>query len=227
MRTLGIVGGIGPDSTIEYYKLIVAACRERGEDARVVINSVSVKKVLALAAASPDELTAYLLEAIENLARAGADLGLLAANTPHVVFDATQQSSPIPIVSIVEAACVAVKSQGVARAGLFGTRVTMQARFYPEAFAKEGITIVVPQEAEQAYIHEKYTNELVAGRFDPGTRDGMLRIVDRMIADERIESLVLAGTELPLLLRDPGGRPLSLVDTTRAHVDLAMKRALA
>ena len=181
MKTIGIVGGIGPESTIEYYRLMVAGYREQVKDGSypsVLINSIDLKRMLELIAAGQlSEVTLYLLDEINKLARAGADIGLLAANTPHIVFDDLQQQSPIPLVSIVEAACEATHALGLTNVGLFGTRFTMQGRFYPEVFSRQGIALSVPDPDDQAYIHDKYMSELVNGVFLPETRQQLLTIV--------------------------------------------------
>src|SRR5579872_5796418 len=109
------------------------------------------------------EMTEYLVSEIGKLARAGAEFGFLAANTPHMVFDEVRDQSPIPLISIVEATCQAAKALGVKKLALLGTRMTMQGRFYPEVFSREGITLAVPDEHDQAYIHHAYFNELVKG----------------------------------------------------------------
>ena len=93
----------------------------------------------------------------------GRSVGLLAANTPHIVFDEIRRRSPIPLVSIVEATCEAARPLGLKRLGLFGTRFTMQGNFYPDVFSEAEIALVVPQPDEQAYIHDKYMGELVKG----------------------------------------------------------------
>src|SRR5205814_4946605 len=145
----------------------------------------------------------FLLEAIGKLARAGADFGIISANTPHIVFDEVAVRSPIPLISIVEATCAAAKTQNLRRLALFGTRYTMQADFYPKVFVREGIELHVPDTRVQDYIHDKYFSELVVGKFLPETRAGMLAIVDQMKATSDIDGVILAGTELPLILRDP------------------------
>lgn len=131
MKTLGIIGGVGPESTIEYYRRIMAAYRERSPDhgaASIVINSIDNKKQLGFVERGAlNELTEYLVGEIERLSRASADIGLIAANTPHLVFDAVQERSPIPLISIVGATCAAAKAAGLKRLALFGTRFTMQA----------------------------------------------------------------------------------------------------
>jgi aspartate racemase len=226
VKTLGIVGGIGPESTIEYYRSLVAAYRARERDGsypHVIINSIDMKRLVDLITANELAGVCELLAGeVRTLERAGADFGLLAANTPHIVFDELRRLSPIPLVSIVEATRDAAQAMGLTRVGLFGTRFTMRARFYRDAFAGAGVTLVVPDEGEQDYIHEKYMGELVPGVFLPETRARLLSIADRMIEREGIEGLILGGTELPLILRDETHGGIPLLDTTRIHVNAAV-----
>lgn len=230
MTTLGIIGGIGPESTVEYYRALVAAYREQRPDGSypsVVINSIDFTRMLALLTAEDlTGLTAYLNAEIQKLARARAEVGLLAANAPHIVFDALQRESPIPLISIVEATCEAAKTLGLRRLALFGVGFTMRARFYPDTFSREGISLVVPNDLEQAYVHDKYLSELIPGVFLPATRDRLLAIADRLIDEEQIDGLILGGTELPLILRDASYRGIPLLDTTRIHVGAAVAKLL-
>src|SRR6266404_4300796 len=223
MKTVGIIGGIGPESTIEYYRQIIAAYRECQKDPgypSIIINSVDVSRLLAwMEANESDAVTDYLSSEIEKLARAGADFGAVAANTPHIVFDGLRRRSTIPLLSIVEATCDEARAQGLKRVALFGTRFTMQGRFYPEVFSKAGIAIVAPSDDEQAHIHAKYTKELLNNIFLPETRDRLNAIVDRMTASENIEAVILGGTELPLILRDPQHNGIPFLDTTAIHVN--------
>jgi aspartate racemase len=115
-----------------------------------------------------------LLEEIRKLAHGGATFGLISANTPHIVFDDVASSSPIPLISIVEATCATAKERNLKRLALLGTRYTMQANFYPKVFSREGMELLAPDPEDQTYIHEKYLNELVAGKFLPETRAGLL-----------------------------------------------------
>lgn len=225
MKTLGIVGGIGPESTIEYYRAIIAAYREQRRDGdypSIIINSVSVNKLLALIGANKlAEVTEFLAGEIERLARAGADFGLLASNTPHIVFDQLQRRSSIPLLSIVQATARAAKAQGLKKVGLFGTRFTMQARFYPDVFAQEELTVIVPNAEEQDFIHEKYIGELLDNIIRPDTRERLLAIVRRVKERDGIQGLILGGTELPLILRDPGDTGVVFLDTTQIHARAA------
>ena len=159
-----------------------------------------------------------LVAEIEKLARAGADFGLVAANTPHLVFDEVASRLPIPLISIVEATVAAAKDRQLKRLALFGTRFTMNGDFYAKPFRREQIELVRPESADQDYIHDKYMNELIAGKFLPETRAGLLAIVDRMKAKSDIDAVVLAGTELPLILREPGHNGIGFLNTTRIHL---------
>lgn len=231
MKTLGVIGGIGPESTVEYYRSIISLYRERKRDGSypaLILNSIDMQKMLALIGA--DDLagvTEYLLGEVKKLASAGADLGLLASNTPHIVFGELCRRSPLPLISIVETACEVVKDKALKRVGLFGTRFTMQGAFYPEVFSRERIALVVPNEEEQAFIHAKYMSELVNGIFLAETRARMLAIMDRLRAEEGIQGLILGGTELPLLLRDEAYKGMPLFDTTKIHVAHAVVKLLS
>ncbi len=223
MKTVGIIGGIGPESTLEYYRLIIAAYREQRSDESnpsIIINSVDVGRLLRWMGANElNAVTEYLAAEIERLARAGADFGALAANTPHIVFDELSRRSAIPLISIVKATCDETQARGLKRVALLGTSFTMQGRFYADVFSQAGITIVVPRADEQAYIHEKYTGELLRNVFLPETRDRLLTIVDRMKDTDNVEAVILGGTELPLILRDPEHNGVPFLDTTRIHVN--------
>ena len=231
MKMLGIIGGVGPESTIEYYQNIIALYREHQRDGsypEFIINSVDLKKGLDFMAANNlTGMADYLLEEIGKLARAGANFGLISANTPHIVFDELASKSPIPLISIVEATCAAAKARKLKRLGLFGTRFTMQGTFYPKVFSREGIELVVPDAKDQEYMHDKYLNELVPGNFLPETRDGLLAIVDRMQAKTNIDGVILAGTELPLILRDADHKGIPLLDTTKIHCQAAVAEMLS
>jgi aspartate racemase len=169
----------------------------------------------------------YLLEGIDKLARAGADFGIISANTPHIVFDEVAPKSPIPLVSIVEATCAAAKARELKRLALFGTRYTMQASFYPKVFSREGIELLVPEPNDQNWIHDKYFSELVPGKFLANTRAGLLAIVDRIKARSDIDGVILAGTELPLILCDPHHNGIPFLDTTKIHVEMAVDEMLS
>ena len=159
MKTAGIIGGVGPESTIEYYRLLISTYREQNPDGNypsLIINSINLKRMVDLVTASRfSDITDYLTTEITRLANAGADFAAISANTPHVVFEDVRPRSPLPLISIVETTCEAAKESGLTRVGLFGTRFTMQGRFYRDVFDRAAIDLVVPTVEEQAYIHDK------------------------------------------------------------------------
>jgi aspartate racemase len=231
MKTLGIIGGLGPESTIDYYGRIITLYRERTGDGsypQFIINSVNLKKGLDFMDANNlPGMADYLVKEIGKLILAGATFGLISANTPHIVFDQVASRSSIPLISIVEATCIAAKAKKLKRLALFGTRYTMQASFYPKVFSREGIELLLPDPEDQTYIHDKYLNELVSGQFLPATRARLLAIVDRLKTGSDIDGIILAGTELPLILRDSEHNGIPLLDTTEIHCEAAVTEMLS
>jgi aspartate racemase len=233
MKRAGIIGGLGPESTVEYYRLIVESYREQRPDGSypfVLINSIDMTRMrLLIEADELDAVADYLAAEVARLAAAGADFAALSASTPHLVFDELRRRCALPLVSIVEATRDAAVASGLRRLGLFGTRFTMRAGFYPEVFSREGLTLVMPGDAEQDYIHDKYMNELIHGLFLPETRARLLEIARRLKDEEGIQGLILGGTELPLILREPDADAAGLpfFDTTRIHVRRIVEQLLS
>jgi aspartate racemase len=230
VRTAGIIGGVGPESTIDYYRSIVAAYRERRGDGSypsIIINSIDLNRLMQWwHAGEHPPVIEYLSTEVQKLARAGADFGLLAANTPHIVFNEVQQQSPIPLISIVQVTCDAAMAMGFKKLGIFGTRFTMQGRFYPDVLDQAGIELALPAAAEMDYIHDIYVNQLLKGQFLSETKARLRAIAERMRTEQGIQGLILAGTELPLLLRDVGECGVVFLDTTQIHVRAIVERLL-
>ncbi|HET9419234.1 MAG TPA: amino acid racemase [Chthoniobacterales bacterium] len=238
MKTLGIIGGLGPESTVNYYQTIIRLYRERvGGDVypQFFINNMDLNKVREPVLANDlPRLANNIIAEIEKLARAGAEFGLIAANTPHLAFDEIAARSPIPLISIVEATCAVAKNRQFKRLAIFGTKFTMNGQFYARPFTRAGIDLVRPPAADQDYIHDKYMNELVAGKFLPETKAGLLAIVDRMRAkfdpssqsygEAGIDAVILAGTELPLILREPQHNGIPFLNTTVIHCEAAVTK---
>ena len=233
MKCLGIIGGIGPESTIEYYRQIVERHLQLARAyPAILINSIDLRTLLGFVSSGQRAaLVAFLVEEISKLARAGADFGLLSSNTPHLVFDDLQKASPIPLLSIVEATARAAAGRHFEHVALLGTRFTMRSGFYAGVFAKSGIRVTVPDDEDQDYVHAKYVGELVDGRYTgelvngiflPETRRGLLKVIDRMARRHGVEAVILGGTELPLILDDERQARLPLLDTTKIHVQAAV-----
>ncbi len=229
MKKIGVIGGLGPESTIDYYRLIIDSYRktQRNENyPEIIIYSLNINEVSDMMEAEQwDKLIDLLANAIKLISRAGADFALIAANTPHVVFDEVNPLSPIPMLSIVEETCKVIKTLDLKKVGLLGTKITMQSGYYQKVFTRYGITIVVPDQDEQKYIHKKIMTELLFGKMLDETRKALLSIVKNMIVKESIQGLILGCTELPLILKkDEFGIPF--LNTTKIHAESAVKYCL-
>jgi aspartate racemase len=246
MKTVGIIGGIGPESTIEYYRGIIALFRERQSSPggaradnqpqdplttnypQIILNSINLTILVGFITGNKlDQATDLLVNELHKLARAGVDFGVIAAGTPHIVFDRVRERSPLPLISIVETTCDAATRLNLKRIALFGTRFTMQGSFYPEVFSRAGITLAVPEADEQAYIHDKYMNDLVYGIILPETHDRLLAILDKMKERDGAEGLILGGTELSLIIKDAEHNGMPILDTTRIHVERIVDELLS
>ena len=229
MATLGIVGGLGPESTIDYYRRILAEWKrdDPSSSPSIIIDSLDVDRGLRLVEHDRPALVEYLAASLGRLGTAGADFAAMAANTPHVVFDDLVALSPIPMVSIVEACAEEAQRRNLRRLGLLGTRFTMEGSFYPTVFARRGMAIVSPSDDERTWIHDRYIGQLLKGDFREETRDGVISIVRRLREEETIDGVILGGTELTLLLSAPVVADIPALDTTALHVDAIVKRLRA
>ena len=226
MAIAGIVGGLGPESTIDYYRRIIAAWEREDPSSSpsLVIDSLDIHIGLRLAELGHPQLTEYLLGSLRRLAGAGVDFIAMTANTAHLVFDELVARSPVPLVSIVEVCAGEARRRNLRRLAILGTRFTMQATFYPEVFSRYGITVVPPTADERAKVHERYVGELLRGVFKDGTRRELTTIVERLRDDDHVDGVILGGTELPLLFTGSHVAALPMLDTTALHVDAIVKR---
>jgi aspartate racemase len=231
MKTLGIVGGLGPESTLDYYRAIQDRFHERNPgagDPPLVITSLNSDRMRAYFDAwDLAAIADWLVAEFERLTRAGADFGLIAANTPHIVFSEVQARCSLPLVSIVEATCDKAVALGLERVGLLGTKFTMREGFFPAVFEPHAIQIFVPNAQDQEFVHEKYFSELFVGVFRDETRSALVDIARKLIERERIQGLILGGTELPLIMRDAPDLGIPLLDTTKIHVEKAVEGILS
>lgn len=229
MKKLGLVGGMGPESTIPYYHNIVYGVQKALNKPlfpELTIESVNVFKVLKLCDEKKyDELTEYLMCAISNLARCGADFAVLSANTPHIVFDRLKEQSAIPLISIVEATCEEAKRRELKKIGLLGTIFTMTGEFFKEPFVQNGIQVVIPSEREMEMINEKISRELEVGIVKEETLFSFQKVINRMKNVDGIEAIVLGCTELPLLLNDEVSS-VPCLDTMQIHISAIVKTIL-
>lgn len=227
MKKLGLVGGMGPESTIPYYHDIVYGVQKKvGHFPALTIESVDVFKVLELCKNEEyKELLNYLMDAISHLAASGADFAALSANTPHIIFDELQERSPIPLVSILESTCEEVKRRHISKVGLLGTIFTMDKDFFKNPFIRNQIEIITPNYDEKKFVNEKISNELELGIVKDKTRAEFIKIINRMKNEDKIQAIVLGCTELPLLFKgiDP---PVECLDTMQIHIQTLVNMIL-
>lgn len=225
MTIAGIVGGLGPESTIDYYRRILNLWhKDDPSSPSIVIDSLDVQRALRLVGTDRQAFTEYLLQSLRRLAGAGVDFIAMTANTPHIVFDELAEQSIVPLLSIVEVCADEAQRKGMRRLGLLGTRFTMEASFYPEVFVRRGIEVVRPNDKDVAWVHEKYTGELLKGQFLEDTREEFGDLIARLRDEHGLDGVILGGTELPLLLIVPSIAGVPLLDTTALHVDAIVKR---
>ncbi len=226
MTRVGIVGGLGPESTVDYYRRILEAWEREDPSTApaIVIDSLDVRRALRLVETDRPALVEYLLASLRRLAGAGADFAAMTANTPHVVFDELAARSPVPLVSIVEVCAREARRRGLGRLALLGTRFTMEGPFYPEVCARHGVAVVPPGDADRAWVHERYVGELLRGEFRDDTRRRLTSLVGRLRDEEGVDGVILGGTELPLLLTTGAVADLPALDTTALHVAAIVER---
>ena len=223
-----MVGGLGPESTIDYYRRTLDEWRphDRSTTPSIVIDSLDVGRALYLVEHDRQGLIDYLLASIRRLAGAGVDFIVMTANTPHIVFD----GSPAARRSADEHRQVCADEghrRGLRRLGLLGTRFTVQAPFYPDVCERHGIAVVRPNDEERAWMHERYVGELLKGDFRDDTRQGVISLVARLRDEEQIDGVILGGTELPLLVTTASIAGVPALDTTALHVSAIVKKLRA
>lgn len=230
MGKVGIVGGIGPASTLEYYREIVAGYRRvTGGTAypKIAVNSVDMTEMLCFTESNDfDGLRDFLLRAIEELAAAGSDFAAIASNTPHIVFDEVKKRSPLPLISIVEAACDKAASLKLGNLLLIGTGFTMSHHFYQDAFEQRGIRAYVPAAPGRALVQGIIFPELEEGIVRPEQKKKLVELCSGLIQEEKADGIVLGCTELPLML-GAADFDVAVLDTTRIHIDAIVKRLVA
>ena len=227
MKKIGIIGGLGPEATIDYYREIIDTFKNESAELNypeIIVYSVNMSEFLGLMNEKKyDRVTAYLLEKIEGLRLAGAEFAALSANTPHLLFDRLIEKSPIPLISIVEATCDECIKQNLKRTGLFGTGFTMNASFYPDVFRRHGIDVLLPEKDDRELINQKLFTEIELGIFKDETRGILIGIIEKMVQNQGIDSLILGCTEFPLILKDNFYAGVPVLNTTKIHVDAIVK----
>lgn len=232
MKTIGIIGGLGSEATVDYYKRIIKQVQvingiKSLDYPEILIYSVNMANFIAmLEKGDMNGAANYIASAINKLADAGAEFAAISANTPHLLFNQIKSQVSLPLISIVEVCKNTAKEKELKRCGLMGTRFTMKANFYSEVFSPSNIEIIVPNEKEIELINNLLFNELELGIFKDETRETLLQIVKRMIKQEQIDSLILGCTEFPLLFTDERYLEIPFINTSQIHIEEIVKQSI-
>lgn len=218
MKHIGIVGGLSPESTIEYYQII---CREFNKKfgelnfPQITIRSINLEELVGLFKKNQwDKVATIILNAVRDLEDAGAEFAAIAANTPHNAYYAIQRGSSIKVLSIMEATADAVKKAQLKKVGLLGTQATMEYGFFQKTFKDYGIETVVPGKADRSYVDKTIWEKLSHGRIDEEDELKHREIILKL-TNEGAQGIILGCTELPLLIKEDMGIPL--FDTASIH----------
>ncbi|MBL7199953.1 MAG: aspartate/glutamate racemase family protein [Anaerolineae bacterium] len=228
-KRIGILGGMSPESTVEYYRYITRAYTQRYGDygyPEILIYSVSFQSYVDWPEHDRWDLVAQgLSEAAGRLQAAGADCIVIATNTMHLVYDQVQASVTVPVLNLLDAVGDAILARGIETVGLLGTRFTMEKTFYRDALARKGVSVIVPDAEERAYVNAVIYDELVAGQIRDESRAEFVALIQRLAA-RGAEGVILGCTEIPLLVSEQdAGMPT--FDTTVLHAEAALRYALA
>jgi aspartate racemase len=229
VKTLGLIGGTGWVSTVEYYRIINQQVNKRLgglSSAKILLYSVNQQEFKpATQPAELNEFAEFLTEIAKRLETAGAECLLLCANTPHMAADIVQKKIGIPLIHIAEATAKAILKQGLRKVGLLGTKMTMEQTFYKDRLAKFGIASIIPEESQREYIHRTIMTELEKAILKEETRKKYLGIIDSLV-QKGAEGVILGCTEIPLLIKQSDCK-LPVFDTTEIHAMAAVEFALS
>jgi len=222
MKRIGILGGMSHESTIKYYNLILQKYYDKYQDynyPEILIYSLNFQKVIDYELGDDEGIyVKYLMTGINSLQNGGADYIVMAANSPHAVYDDLVRQSKVPILSIVEATAEKAQQEKLNKLLLLGIKFTMQSSFYQKVFAKLNMRIITPSEPEQDTINQIIFDELVIGNFTEASKQKLLRIINSY----EVDGVILGCTELPLILQQKDTN-IILLDTVEVHVEAALK----
>ncbi len=229
MKTIGMIGGMSWESSLEYYRIVNEAVKERlggFHSAKCVMYSVDFEEIERFQHQGDwDAATEVMVDAARRVERGGADLLLICTNTMHMMAEAVEESVDIPLLHIVDVTAEAIHARGQKAVGLLGTRFTMEQDFYRGRLQdRHGISVLIPEEEERKVIHGILYNELCLGEIRSASRDMFRRIIDGLAA-RGAEGVILGCTEIPLIVNQEDYE-LPLYDTTALHARAAVIRAL-
>jgi aspartate racemase len=226
MKTLGILGGMGWESTLVYYRLLnQGVARRLGglHSAPLLLHSVDFAAIARLQQAGAwDQAARVLGEAGRGLREAGAQALLIATNTMHLVADPVAEAAGLPLLHIADAAVAALQAAGHRRVGLLGTRFTMEQRFLRDRYARHGIEALPPGDEDRELVHRVIFEELCRGSVRDASRTAYLQVIERLAA-QGCTAVLLGCTEIGLLLPPDAPSALPMFDTTVLHAEAAVQ----
>ncbi len=225
MKKIGILGGMSYESTIKYYDLILQNYYNRYNDynyPEILIYSLNFQKVIDFELGN-DKLKYidYLMSGINSLQKGGADFIIMAANSPHAVYDDLVTKTNLPILSIVEATAGKALEMELNKLLLLGIKFTMQSSFYQRIFENSNMQVITPVDIEQDLIDQIIFDELVIGKFKSESKQKLLEIIHNY----KVDGVILGCTELPLIFHK-NDTSIKLLDTIEIHVEAALKYAM-
>ncbi|MEP7136140.1 MAG: aspartate/glutamate racemase family protein [Chloroflexota bacterium] len=229
MKTIGLIGGMSWESSIEYYRIINEMTKAKLgglHSAKSIMVSVDFAEIEAFQHEGKwDEAAQVLIEAAQSVERGGADFIILCTNTMHKVADELQASVKIPLLHIADATAQLVKESGIQNVGLLGTRFTMEEEFYKGRLTqKYGLHVSVPNAEGREIVHRVIYDELVVGKIQQHSKEQYMEIIEQMV-QQGAEGIILGCTEIGLLIHEPDSQ-VPLFDTTRIHAKAAVEYAL-
>ena len=229
MKTIGLIGGLTWYSTAAYYQLLNEMVNERlggANAAKIILNSVNFGEIKILTDQQDwAAISIIICKAAKSVEVAGADCILIGANTMHKIADEVQAAVKIPVLHIAHAVARSIKTAGLKKVALLGTKYTMQLHFYKDILAQNNIETITPSETEMEYINHSIYNEFSKGIFLPETKSQYLNIMSQLI-QQGAEGFILGCTEIPILIK-PADCSVPVFDTGLIHATAAVDFALS
>jgi len=229
MKTIGLIGGMSWESTVEYYRIINESVKERLgglHSAKIVMYSVEFAEIERLQRSGQwEKLTDFMIDAAQRVERGGADFVLICTNTMHLMAGDVEKNINIPLLHIADATAEAIKKKGISRTGLLGTKFTMEKEFYKDKLSSHGLEVIIPPKDQRETVHRIIYDELCRGIIKESSKGSYQGIIEEM-AIAGAEGIILGCTEIGLLVRD-GDASVPILDTTEIHAKAAVDYALA
>ena len=229
MKTIGLIGGMSWESSIEYYRIINEVVRDKlggVHSAKSMMYSVDFAEIELLQHQNRwDEATQMMVNAARQVEQGGADFVVICTNTMHKMAGDVQAAIQIPLLHIADATADRIRASGMKTIGLLGTKFTMEQDFYRGRLVeKHGLNVLIPDEAGREVVHRVIYDELVVGKILPESRQKFAEIIAALTA-RGAEGIILGCTEIGLLVK-PEDSPVPLFDTTQIHAEAAVEFAL-